>query len=349
MHSKEDLKYCDDSDPENLSYGGLARTISRSLIRKLGTLEKGIPRPRNFVANSADKFSDMIEIRTQVVSAKESVVLDESWWKRQAKILRLVLPGFLKSSIVGTVLYSSYDELFSSVQGGTLSRLGPTLFFTKHDAIEKGAIDTAEIGAIASHVPARSTLPTILLYSSVAGIAAGVASAAASISLEALFAWRHIKNHWKSVAVAGTCVHFAITNCLLFTTYECIKYSLLEYGERESSHIYKAVTSTEAVSNKEIDIEDDDLESIVVRSVDILLAGAVAGVVAEIASYYTLPLSHSYANHHGEPLRSFNSKRKHLYNYWRKALSVLSRPNTKAIVLASVPSALGFLAFELTR
>lgn len=122
--------------------GGFIRSLSKSVPRLIRTLRSKRVPPKS-VASTADRFSTLMEVHSHFEGAK-SEPTGEKWRWRAVTFLK-ALPPFLKSSILGTLVFEAYafgtaevhasrevDELrsalCSTVVGSLCGTLNGTLF-----------------------------------------------------------------------------------------------------------------------------------------------------------------------------------------------------------------------------
>ena len=100
MHSEDE-----DGATLEEGLGGFIRSLSKSVPRLIRTLRSKRVPPKS-VASTADRFSTMMEVHSHFGGAKNETP-GEFWRSRAVTFLR-ALPPFLKSSILGTMVFEAY-------------------------------------------------------------------------------------------------------------------------------------------------------------------------------------------------------------------------------------------------
>ena len=125
--------------------GGFIRSLSKSVPTLIRTLRSKRVRPRT-VASTADRFSTMMEVHSHFGSAEPDA--PERGRSRMTALLR-ALPAFLKSSVLGAVVFEAYafgavsfatEGLTHALSSAVLGALCGTLhgsLFVAWDAIER--------------------------------------------------------------------------------------------------------------------------------------------------------------------------------------------------------------------
>lgn len=347
----------DDSGPE-ISYGGLARTIVRNLIRRVGTNPSiYIPHPRT-LAKSADRLSDLIEIRDQLKSASDSHSKDKPFWQRSWGMAKQMAPGFIRSSIAGTIVFSTYENLY--------------------DMFNVSPYESTNID---------SNNPSILLTGA---IAAACGTAGGILTSTFVTTWDVVRsrldfsgsfpkllvNNVASPAIVGPAFMHIMINASMFSCYEMTKNLLFSLAPlvippddnngSDSSQAYpdksSAIVDTTSSSNKSssplektLDVEDfskflRDFQTtkrrhLVYDIASITVAGYLAGMVSETVAYYLSPLENAHissSSHSGGGVDGSSSRSSRMWQLVR----VLPTPSLRSILVASIPCSLGFLAYE---
>lgn len=241
---------------ENASHqevGGFVRGILRSIIRTLGSSGLGsfpTPHPRTIV-KSSEKLSDLLEIRDQIKNARDyNQVAHPSKFKAFANVVIRAIPGFVKNSLSGTIVFSVYDELVSAPHEysddwraialfGSLGGLSHGIFYTSWDII---------------------------------------ASKLAGASWRTPLQWPNLRASLQlPYSVPGTIAAHTLVHSTLFTTYVV----LLD--------VFKSLlgSSTVVVAKNE---EEERLLDVARRTVAVGLSGASSGIICEALSHYLAPV-----------------------------------------------------------
>jgi len=270
----------DESSADAGGGSGALRGGLRSIISRLGrTVVGALPANPKVLGKQADKISDLIDHAIHVNSERKLQSQDGSQhqrlgrWSWAAPVL-FAIPSIVKSSVLGAVLFSSYEAMHDGASGG--GALSPFVSSPSLVAMISGTLGGA------AHGLASVTWDKTLLYG-------------APISVEK---WSRVETMQKSV-FGGTVLAHSLVHGSLFGSYHVLKKMVMTDSKRQQSPLEEAAA--------------------------VVCTGGLAGTLSEIVGHYLSPIEQG----HG----------------W-KAVMQLPRPAVRSIIVAAVPSGLGFFAFE---
>lgn len=335
--SKDSFGLIDDSQGSESSGSpaGFIRSVLRTLIRRLAASNIGsFPHP-HVIAKSSERLADLIDlseklkktaketsnpsvsstasssVATTSTSTSESKKNTLRKYSKRArfygKVALSAAPEFIKSSILGTLLFGIYERL-TSVENIILSN-------PIQNCMLAGMIGGLAHGSLSMiWSVARSKIST-------------------SISFSVPFKQRIFVPATYPPSILGLLSVHTVVHCSLFTAYE-IGLRLSDTLIPRSNIPVNSISSSSGGS-RTIDIDNDDvgssisnMESRLVELVRVAVAGGVAGMVAETVGHYT------------EPVEIMGVRE------GMKMAIRLSRPSTRMLGQAFLPSAIGFVAYE---
>jgi hypothetical protein len=361
--SNDVLEPFDDELGPDISYGGVTRTIFRNFVRRIGGNQNVfIPHPRT-VAKSADKLSDLISFRDQFNTAREHHQSPQPFVSKAVGMIKHMAPGFIKSSIAGTLVFSSYEYNYG--------RLNVSKFEPTSDALV-GAAESTCMG-LKRDGSLRLTLTIAATCGAVGGVLGGTFNllwdrVASKIDFRGHFP-RLVSRTYSSgivrpAPVVGTLLFHSLVSASLFGSYECAKNvffrsaSLFDamQGEDVMSDVRKTGGDKGVLSlvGGQGDSSDDFHMSYYLRKNRFLLydivsigaAGFFSGLISETLGYYLGPLESSSLM-----LRATASSQHRAYEMQRivRLIGNQAAPSMRSILVASIPCSLGFLAYEFGK
>lgn len=310
------------------SVGGVIRSSLRTLARRvlgqstLGSLPLAHPK---VVARKADVLSDLLELKKSISHTHEiplrfdadSVGKDERLAKRARfghRIMGLWTTGasFIRSSLAGGAVFTAYEFV-------TKNPPQVLMFYPKQNQFiqlwegEGDVVLPPPLAFYAGMIGGSLHAAVLLVWERVS---AGSSSIARSI----------LPTHHHSLfppppspfmSPLGTVLAHSASHATLFSSYEYIKFSLLQQHVKRST---AATTfSQETFTN--------DREFILYSTSAV--AGAIAGALSEVVGFYTAPISEFGLQHVN---MSF--------------MRSLGLPSVRTLLSAMLPSSLGFMAYE---
>lgn len=358
--------------------GGFIRGFLRQSIKAINALGSAtigrLPRLPNArtITLSAEKLGEAVDIREHVLTAHEDHGAKHADNKRAlyAKVALQAVPNFIKSSILGTLVFSTYEYVVDDMEQIVLG-----VGLASHGRMT-GAISLCG-GAMAGLVHGCGALIWDRSVDSMAKVLVFVSSRWSSyIPQQLLILIPTITPSTVSagagVFAAASCFYHAVVHGVLFGTFTCTKLMFSKGVESliitEDDPAASSGEGSNMITSKHDCIQGDHnprysslplLEPLshmhsFVRFGGIIVGGLCAGVTAELASQYLAPLEQQgirpvisgYAFRFQQRFlvgKLAVSSPKIVYN---PLVSAIRLPPLKGLVVASVPSILGFLAFE---
>lgn len=289
-------------------YAGALRSVLRFGVTRIAAVASIGAFPRTKIVSSI-KFVDLIH---DAVSMKNIA----------SKHFDNVQTNFSRRSITGNPVYAKYRHVIahSSYEFLKNSILGTVLFEIYERSIS--TISSSENG---------------LLYYFGAGLLGGISHGAITVGFEYLEQLplrvklytrsRKIKNFSVSRSTMGTLFSHSLSHSCLFGVYEALKWAIMKDVDPNTEYREEYFWST------------------------VFMSGILSGVISEyIAHYVSLFETRFIVHHHNMPHLNFTHKGRGIFKNITNAGKLLwyhPKPSIGQILLASVPSAIGFLAYEI--
>ena len=316
--------------------GGVIRGVLKNLIQRAASSSIGsLPAPK-IIAKSSSQLADLIELRDQIKSSFSSNINDNTKieiekrhqkWLKYSKIILYAMPGFIKSSITGSTLFTIYEK------------------YTSND---------------------NMLLPNSIVYNTcLVGMVGGFIHGNISILWDTIAHKISTYNHHKlpvikptlfylpmnlPFSVSGTLFSHTIVHTILFSSYELIKYQI---SDKISVYIpsyidteYTPTTSSSSPPHRNhtdtnnTDTNSSDTTSHIpseqyilhhtINFSTIFISGGLSGLLTDLISLYFQPLEEGGLN--------------------KKSLRITinqSIPKFKVLWPAVFPSAIGFVAYGM--
>eukprot|EP01041_Mallomonas_annulata_P002122 gene2122-4145_t len=323
--------------------GGVIRSLMRSLktlnqiIRSvtIGSLPRG-PLPLQTIGQAADQLNQLLEFKSIAKNIKLQIEEKNSFTKRISHWLHIfikTLPEMIKSTILGTTLFSIYDTTSMAIFNKFKSSYESIpILSTTLTAFSAGTFGGIAHGTL--YFLWDKTYNTINTYikshgASIFNFKFNINTCTSSLPLVA-------KASFPGLVLSHTLVHG-----VLFSTFECSKVMLSQNINNKYTQLSSYTTTTPTNHNQtsqEITLNKNSSSSSslsmkpVIDIICVGVAGAAAGITAEVTGHYTEPLEKHGVTSEG----------------WR-LVRLLPRPGKSLLVTAMLPSALGFLAYELSK
>ena len=316
--------------------GGVIRGVLKNLIRRAASSSIGsLPAPK-VIAQSSSQLADLIELRDQIKSSFSSNITDNTKielekghqkWLKYSKIILYAMPGFIKSSITGSTLFTIYEK------------------YTSNN---------------------NMLLPNNIIYNTcLVGMLGGFIHGNISILWDTIAHKISTYNHNKlpvikhtlfylpmnlPFSIPGTLFSHTIVHTILFSSYELIKYQIYDkISVYIPSYIDTEYTPTSTTSSSSpplfnhTDSTDTDANSnasshilsseqyILHHTINfstIFISGGLSGLLTDLISFYFQPLEEGGLNK----------------NAFRASINQ-SIPKFRVLWPAVFPSAIGFLAY----
>ena len=368
----------DGDDGETSAFGGAVRSVFRaakSVTRTVSSVAVGrLPHlPAKTVARSAGKLGDVYDITDSIRTAHEHATINSSdeaktgstksssrpnRWAHAAKVARTALPSFIRSAILGTVVFDVYESSVCELSEGSLASLPNGPFF--RGIADRGSVIAKTHPVLADSVIAITGGTAGGLAHALGYIAWGKGAGVSRMWSEhilsqprfrglAVFLKRYgvISISGRSFTPAppvhtlGTCVSHVLVHSSLFGSYVATKLLLLGFVDEvlvpafsrhyDTKHDVTADKSAADVSlaRSQAQLKFEHYCGLVC----ITAAGGVAGIVSETMSAVTENAELEVAG-----------VRQALSNL--RATNLLPRIGQVLTFSALLPNILGFLAFE---
>lgn len=270
---------------------GVLRSVLRTVVRRMASSNIGsFPHPQ-VIAKSSERLADLIDLsdhlqkkakasattptkddHSSMTKAKSSEPKAKNLLRRYNKKARFygkvalaAAPEFIKSSILGTVLFGIYER-FTSAESALFS-------YSVYNSILAGILGGLAHGSLAMTWDiARSKVPTNLPSS---------ASVNQRLFVPATF----------PPSMIGLLSVHMIVHCTLFSTYEMGLLLSDSLAPRSIASVSdNGSTNSTITDNGNSDIGSVNIESRLVELVRVAVVGGIAGVVSETVSHYTEPI-----------------------------------------------------------
>ena len=317
-NNSKDEEVNDDDANSGAGAAGVFRGFLRALARRVSQAPMGnvpmasVPRVRvKSVLKSAERLGDAIELRQQMAKAKAATTGDRT----RGTVVYVVrtATGFVRSSTLGALLFSTYEQLTDAVQ----------LDSSSHSVLWAGAMSGAA-GACGGAAHAVASLAWDASAQQIATRASKLAAVQRSMLLSLLFP------PLASAAVAapsvrGTLLAHTIVHASLFGTYAAAKQATgTGTGRVEEDGVFEVALWKKAVA--------------------VAVSGAAAGAASEVAQHCVQTLEDLPAGGHLDvALREARARAAVMLIGASRGLSL------RAIAAASLTNAVGFVAYELGR
>ena len=253
-----------DEEEEDASGAGALRSALRAILRRASKTAVGAIPLQNpkLLARKADKISEWIDHAMHISSENNNLSnqteLKTSRFKRLASSVFYVLPSIAKSSVLGGILFSSYDFCNENL----------TTRFQSSSTITIIGIDASYL------------LPMV------AGAMGGAAHGISSVTWDkvAIFAFPKYfsrRERTLSVSLSGTVFAHSFVHMTLFGSFHIMKELFLKEAQRHQN---------KKTSSPSVDIISQSKSHMVMNFFAVSLAGGIAGSLAELAGYYLSPL-----------------------------------------------------------
>lgn len=206
-------------------------------------------------------------------------------------------PAFLKTSLLCTVLYSTYENVHG------LRRI--TTFEPFSESSDQ-------------HFLVHTSLSDATVWAAACGVAAGAATSLTSISWDIIaksyfFVKQNVSRTWqsygtsagvaqqhhaalRSTVISGSLVYHSTISCLLFAIYEPVKTLMMQstvyQGAVDFSYSRLQATLHPSTSANKHHVNLHRAAHFVADFGCILTAGSIAGVLSDVVGYYLAPLEH---------------------------------------------------------
>jgi hypothetical protein len=319
------------SSEENTTIAGIIRSMFRDLIRRtpsaLGRINLGsIPQPKpkiRSVARSAEKISDLFDyhaIYRQLTNSSPEDQHEKShshekntskWHPKRIKIL--LVRGMMElaaNSMLGSILFSCYTSSFKM------------LVDKKMFGDEGNCIAAMVSGGFGGSLHGGLTYAMMTM----------------TMKIRSMSSYRHLLAPPPSLntSLLGLIFSHVLVHASLFGSYEYFKHQLIHSSSSGQGPSIAAPVE-----------EEDEEMKVMKQLLAITSAGFIAGMISESLAHYTSCFEDRiiHTTTANQPASSCMRSRMHvLASRWK---SNGYYPNIRSVLFASIPSAFGFLAYEV--
>lgn len=349
----------DDGHENSPESAGLARGLARSAVPKgAGRIAVGrLPlRPGQIVTKTASKTS-RVAARTRmariqrvakvsdrastgfdfVEAHQESNVEKKSWRNRASNFVK----SLAKNTILGMAVFATYEEMID-------------LFEVKNQNEDLDLIDTSSGGV---HNGKRQISSTLLSQHYAAGFCAGSVHAGLESVIESFVAvvWRPLQHRFLSPEASAVpsnaaravffpnLLHHATAHAVLFGSYETVKRTAKLVLANTNNNTDDTHTSTGTETNSmEHETDHGFLDG---HLVAVSLAGGTAGVFQQVVGDVTEQMTKALQ------LERENAAKGKDQQQLGKMIASIRPPrySARSLLMLSIPTSIGFVAFEYGR
>jgi len=319
----------DDGSNSGAQAAGVFRGFLRALTTRVASKAPmgSMPRVRvKSVLQSAERLGDAIELRQQMAKATSTATATAGDRTRRAVVYVVhTATGFLRSSVLGAVLFSTYEGLTDALQLDSSSS-------RSHSVVWAGAVSGAA-GACGGTVHAVASLAWDASAKQVTTRASQSAAVQRSVLLSLLSP--PLTAVAATPSMRGTLLAHSVVHACLFGTYSAAKHATFQFAGVDTG--YGAGTGL-------ADEEGVFEVALWKKACAVAVSGAAAGAVSEVVQHCVQTLEDLPAGGRlGDALREVRGRT-------MDVLSGASRTLTlRAVATAALPSAIGFVAYELGR
>jgi len=355
----------DDSDDDAIpslfsgAIGGIIRSFLKSLraiTRIVTSITLGsLPRtriPLHSLGQTADQLSQLLELRSHIRKSTDSQKKYPTRLSRWLHIAFVAFPEMLKSTILGTVLFTTYDGLTEVLY---------EIIRDRHTRAKKQSESATEIHVndksekVFNYTKRLFIFPNLFISVFVGAIGGSVHGLLYYIweaGHHRVYLWTnrelskpiHLSSSMLKLSLCGTLASHTLSHAALFGTYHFTKQSLFYldhlFIDRCSTTEDGTICEDEGFNPSDYKASlhdskyaDTDWSSREpwIELMSVGLAGATAGAAAELVGYYT------------EELESHGVRKGFMRTMKR------NWPGVRYLYSSLLPSALGFLAYEFTK